>query len=98
MLIDGFDTLSAQPNSPNDVITSKSQIIMMIFSVRSIGKCITTNLHRCAYSFEHNSNPVGSCQLIFIVLTTNNTRTIQYKIFFIFSPSLYVCIWFLYYI
>lgn len=37
--IDGFDTLSAQPNSPNDVITSKSQIIMMIFSVRSIGKC-----------------------------------------------------------
>lgn len=36
---DGFDTLSAQPNSPNDVITSKSQIIMMVFSVRSIGKC-----------------------------------------------------------
>ncbi len=38
-MIDGFDTLSAQPNSPNDVITSKSQIIMMVFSVRSIGKC-----------------------------------------------------------
>ena len=37
--LDGFDTLSAQPNSPNDVITSKSQIIMMIFAVRSIGKC-----------------------------------------------------------
>lgn len=36
---DGFDTLSAQPNSPNESINSKSQIIMMIFSVRSIGKC-----------------------------------------------------------
>lgn len=36
---DGFDTLSAQPNSPNEVITSRSQIIMMIFAVRSIGKC-----------------------------------------------------------
>lgn len=42
-MIDGFDTLSAQPNSPNDVITSKSQIIMMIFSVRSIGKCKNHN-------------------------------------------------------
>lgn len=41
--IDGFDTLSAQPNSPNDVITSKSQLIMMVFSVRSIGKCIIFN-------------------------------------------------------
>lgn len=40
MIIDGFDTQSAQPNNPNDVIASKSQIIMMIFSVRSIGKCI----------------------------------------------------------
>lgn len=37
--VDGFDTLSVQPNSPNEVITSKSQIIMMVFAVRSIGKC-----------------------------------------------------------
>ena len=37
--IDGFDTLSVQPNDPNETITSKSQIIMMLFAVRSIGKC-----------------------------------------------------------
>lgn len=37
--IDGFDTLSAQPNSPNDIVTSKSQIIMMGFTIRSVGKC-----------------------------------------------------------
>jgi hypothetical protein len=37
--LDGFDTLSAQPNSPNDIITSKSQIIMMAFTIRSVGKC-----------------------------------------------------------
>lgn len=47
---DGFDTLSAQPNSPNDVITSKSQLIMMVFSVRSIGKCNLLLIHRRAYS------------------------------------------------
>ena len=39
MSIDGFDTKSVQPNSPNEVITSKSQIIMMVFAVRSVGKC-----------------------------------------------------------
>jgi hypothetical protein len=38
-IIDGFDTLSAQPNSPNEMITSKSQIIMMAFTIRSVGKC-----------------------------------------------------------
>ena len=36
---DGFDTLAAQPNSPNAEITSKSQIIMMVFTIRSVGKC-----------------------------------------------------------
>lgn len=46
---DGFDTLSAQPNSPNDVITSKSQLIMMVFSVRSIGKCNLLSIRRRAH-------------------------------------------------
>lgn len=38
--IDGFDTSSANSNSQNEVITSKSQIIMMIFTIRSFGKCM----------------------------------------------------------
>ncbi len=37
--VDGFDTSSAQPDSTNEVITSKSQIIMMVFTLRSVGKC-----------------------------------------------------------
>jgi len=37
---DGFDTTAAaNPNSPNEAITSKSQAIMMIFTLRSLGKC-----------------------------------------------------------
>lgn len=45
--VDGFDTLSAQPNSPNEQITSKSQLIMMVFSVRSIGKCTSPSIQMC---------------------------------------------------
>lgn len=45
-VVDGFDTSSATSSNsntssnPNDTITSKSQIIMMVFTLRSMGKCM----------------------------------------------------------
>jgi len=36
---DGFDTVSSQPGGVNETVSSKNQIIMMIFTLRSIGKC-----------------------------------------------------------
>ena len=36
---DGFDTSSAQPGAVNETISSKNQVIMMIFTMKSIGKC-----------------------------------------------------------
>lgn len=36
---DGFHTEAAQANGQNETLTSKSQIIMMIFALRSFGKC-----------------------------------------------------------
>ena len=62
--LDGFDTLSAQPNSPNDVITSKSQIIMMVFSVRSVGKCKFNSLSRCSHPAQRPGHPTRNSELI----------------------------------
>jgi hypothetical protein len=39
ILSDGFDTVSTQPNDVNEIVSSKNQVIMMIFTLRSIGKC-----------------------------------------------------------
>lgn len=39
LLKDGFDTVSSQPGDVNEVVSSKNQVIMMIFTLRSIGKC-----------------------------------------------------------
>jgi hypothetical protein len=36
---DGFDTASAQPGDVNETVSSKNQAIMMVFTLRSIGKC-----------------------------------------------------------
>lgn len=36
---DGFDTSAAQPGSINEKISSKNQLIMMVFTLRSVGKC-----------------------------------------------------------
>ena len=36
---DGFDTVSTQPGDVNETVSSKNQVIMMIFTLRSIGKC-----------------------------------------------------------
>lgn len=64
--LDGFDTLSAQPNSPNESITSKSQLIMMAFSIRSIGKCTHTDNSRCSDSVEYIGDIAGNSELIFV--------------------------------
>lgn len=39
MFQDGFDTISSQPGGVNETVSSKNQVIMMIFTLRSIGKC-----------------------------------------------------------
>lgn len=59
---DGFDTASAGGN-PNETITSKSQIIMMVFTLRSIGKCTFLNLFRCSHTSEYFGYSVGNVQL-----------------------------------
>lgn len=37
--VDGFSTVSGMENNPNENLTSKSQIIMLMYTLRSFGRC-----------------------------------------------------------
>lgn len=37
--LDGFDT-TAVSNAPNEIISSKNQLVMLVFTLRTYGKCI----------------------------------------------------------
>lgn len=56
--LDGFDTSSAQTGAVNETVSSKNQIIMMVFTLRSIGKCNIIDKIRRSDTFKLDGHTV----------------------------------------